>query len=174
MDPDDIRAARRALGLTQSALAAKVGVHQVRISNWESGKSVPSVEQSAALRAELGPSALDDVSAISGGYGDWISDQRIRQGLSRADLAAKAGISVPGIHNIETGRTANPRASTRGKPERALGQAAPQEIMEAAEEQAKIQGVGQFVDFDPHDETDYPPEPGVYVFYDVSDRPVRG
>jgi hypothetical protein len=53
-----------------------------------------------------------------------------------------------------------------------LGRSAPRDVVEAAEQQAEISGVGQFVDFDPHDENDFPSEPGVYVFYDVSDRPI--
>ena len=33
-------------------------------------------------------------------------------------------------------------------------------------------GLGPLVDFDPHHEADLPAVTGVYVFYDVSDRPV--
>ena len=37
---------------------------------------------------------------------------------------------------------------------------------------AEITGVGRLTDFNPHDEDDFPAEPGVYVFYDISERPI--
>jgi excinuclease UvrABC nuclease subunit len=44
--------------------------------------------------------------------------------------------------------------------------------VEAVERSAEIEGVGRMSDFDPHTDDEFPPEPGVYVLYDVSDRPV--
>lgn len=38
MTPAELRAARRALGLTQVALAARLGVPQATIWRWETGK----------------------------------------------------------------------------------------------------------------------------------------
>jgi excinuclease UvrABC nuclease subunit len=32
--------------------------------------------------------------------------------------------------------------------------------------------LGQLTDFNPHDKADIPEEPGVYVLYDISERPV--
>jgi hypothetical protein len=40
------------------------------------------------------------------------------------------------------------------------------------EKSSEIEGVGQFVDFDPHDEEKWPKEPGIYVFYDIAERPI--
>jgi transcriptional regulator with XRE-family HTH domain len=114
----------------------------------------------------------DEVARSEGGYGGWLSTTRVEQGLSRAELAARSGVSGPQIWNIETGATGNPRKSTRAKLERALGVSPPDALVEAVQQEAEISGVGQFVDFDPHDESDFPSEPGVYVFYDVSDRPI--
>lgn len=39
-------------------------------------------------------------------------------------------------------------------------------------EATRVADVGEFVDFDPYSEADYPSEPGVYVFYDISERPI--
>ena len=99
-------------------------------------------------------------------------DRREEHGLTREQLAANSGVSAIQIYNIETSRTTNPRAKTRIALERALKQPAPKELVQAIEESAEIQGVGQMSDFDPHSEDDFPRDPGVYVFYDVSDRPV--
>ncbi len=157
-------------------MADSVGVTQTTISNWESGRSTPSPEQIEVLRGVLDTAPdleeQDVGDSPDESYGDWLRAVRVQQGLSRADLASRSGVSSPAIWNIETGATVNPRASTRMKLERALGIAPPEALVKAVQEEAEITGVGQFVDFDPHDETDLPSEPGVYVFYDISDRPV--
>lgn len=44
--------------------------------------------------------------------------------------------------------------------------------MQAVEQSAEIRGVGRLTDFDPHSDEDLPRDPGVYVLYDISDRPV--
>lgn len=173
LSPEQLRRARTSLGLSQAAVAAELGVTQTTISNWESGRTAPSDVQAGRvhtlLRGNAGPPppAVDD-----SGYGDWLSATRLEQGLSRAELAARSGVSAQQISNIETGATANPRVSTRRKLEQALGTEPPDAVVEAVEHEAEIAGVGQFVDFDPHDANDYPGEPGVYVFYDISDRPI--
>jgi transcriptional regulator with XRE-family HTH domain len=92
--------------------------------------------------------------------------------LSREQLAAASGVSAIQIYNIETGRTTNPREKTRNALEGALKQPAPEELVQAVEKSAEIRGVGRMTDFDPHSEDDFPREPGVYVLYDISDRPV--
>ena len=175
MTPDVILSARKSHGMSQAALAAALGVRQPTISNWESGKTRPLGPQIERLRQVLGsqPTASQPVElAPAQGYGDWLSSNRADKALSRAELAAKSGVSQPQIFNIETGRTANPRPATRQKLERALGVNAPARLIAAVEKEAEIEDVGQFLDFDPADESDFPQEPGVYVFYDVSDRPV--
>lgn len=170
--PEQLRRARTSLGLSQAAVAGEPGVTQATISNWESGRTAPSDEQGTRLRTLLRADA--GVAPTTGGtsYGDWLSGTRVEHGMSRVELAAQSGVSAPQIWNIETGATANPRASTRRRLEQALGARPPEAIVEAVEQEAEIAGVGQFIDFDPHDENDYPSEPGVYVFYDISDRPI--
>lgn len=37
MTPDELRAARKQLGLTQAQLAAELGVHQSTYAKWEAG-----------------------------------------------------------------------------------------------------------------------------------------
>lgn len=92
--------------------------------------------------------------------------------MTRDELAGVSGVSAIQIYNIETGRTTNPRSSTRMALERSLSRQAPDELVQAVEDSAQIRGVGRMTDFDPHSDEDFPREPGVYVLYDVSDRPV--
>ena len=91
--------------------------------------------------------------------------------MTPAQLAARTGISLPQIYNIETGRTLNPRSTTRRTLERELG-AAPEQVIEATREEFDIPNVGEMTGFDPHSEADFPDEPGIYVLYDISDRPI--
>lgn len=105
-------------------------------------------------------------------FGQWLRENRTKKSLSVNELADKSGISFVQIYNIESGRSQNPQDRTRRKLSEALGETVSPEIVKATEDAAKIEDIGEFVDFDPQDENDWPPEPGIYVFYDISDRPI--
>lgn len=105
-------------------------------------------------------------------FGRWLYEARTAKKLSVGDLADKAGTSWAQIYNLESGRSQNPQAATRKKLTDALGQEPTAEVVKATEESATVKDVGEFVDFDPHDEAGLPQEAGVYVFYDISDRPL--
>lgn len=105
-------------------------------------------------------------------FGRWLYETRTAAKLSVGDLADKAGTSWAQIYNLESGRSQNPQAATRKKLTDALGQEPAPAVVKATEESATVEDVGEFVDFDPHDEASLPPEAGVYVFYDISDRPL--
>lgn len=167
-----IRENRKRLGMSQAELGERVGAHQVLVSNWETGKTLPTAEQRAALLKLFNADVDSGVSAIpEASYGDWVSEAREAKGLNRKELAAKVGISEIQVYNIETGRTLNPRDSTRRALNKVLGPA-PQRVDEAVQKAAEITGVGRLTDFDPHDADDFPTEPGVYVFYDIADHPI--
>lgn len=177
-----IRRARIEQGLSQAALAEKLKATQATISNWETDKARPSDRQLKQMEALLGlvrPGPRRREGADDGGgsdgsraFGRWLERARQDVGLSVPELAEKAKVSAPAIYNIESGRSPNPRASTREKLERALNQDTPRDVVEVAEESGKIEGLGPLTDFDPHDKSDRPRTPGVYVFYDISDRPI--
>src|SRR5262245_37513674 len=50
-----VRRRRKELGLTQAAIAQRIGVTQPQVSSWENRKSEPSREQFAALLDFFGP-----------------------------------------------------------------------------------------------------------------------
>lgn len=79
---------------------------------------------------------------------------------------------MPAIYKIESGDIANPRKVTRDKLAKALGAAVPEDVTREVSESAVIQGLGEMIDFDPHDEADWPKSPGVYIFYDRANRPI--
>lgn len=173
MSGDQLRTARETAGLSQAALADKVGVTQGAVSNWETGRVPISPAHAQALEQILATGgAPQPPNSPSQDYGEWLRGRRGERQLTREQVAAASGVSAIQIYNIETGRTANPRSRTRQALERALNERAPKELVQAVEESAEIQGVGRMVDFDPHSDDDFPREPGVYVLYDISDRPV--
>jgi transcriptional regulator with XRE-family HTH domain len=104
--------------------------------------------------------------------GEWIRSERLRRGWTQLELASESGVSQGQISNLEVGRNRNPQARTRERLERALGVVVPEGVTREAEREAQVLGLGALIDFDPHEDADLPHVPGVYVFYDISDRPV--
>lgn len=95
------------------------------------------------------------------------------------------------ISFIETGRTLNPNGSTREAlvsalnglhaeqqqrqqppPENSIKDEEAAEAVRAESEELEVPGIGSLEGFDPHSIETVPAGPGVYVFYDVSDRPI--
>ena len=63
----NIRAARRAAGVTQVELAAKLGVNQKDVSRWEHDKQIPSTETLTKLCKFLDVSA-DTILGLKKGW----------------------------------------------------------------------------------------------------------
>jgi len=174
-----LRHARARNGLTRQALAEELKVSPLSVFNWESGKNTPQGKSLKALLEKFGEDAFDPDHAIVDEEGpsalsSWLANKRAEKKWSRKELAQKAGVSDVTIWNIESGRTLNPQQSTIESLESALGEPIPEDIGEELTEQAdlKVEGLGAFTNFDPRDEDHLPGIPGVYVFYDVSDRPL--
>ena len=168
-----LRKARLQEGMSQTELGKKVGVTQGSISNWEKGTIVPKDEQVHKLQRVLGTlTESSGAQPANGAFGAWLRKARGEANLSVAELAAKAGVSIVAIYNIEAGRSQNPQEQTRKRLERALGVDTPHDVQAEALEGQSIEGLSSLTDFDPHDKNDRPKKPGVYVLYDVSDRPI--
>ena len=129
--------------------------------------------------------------------GQWLIETRIKLDLSQEALADAANVTQPTVSNIERGKSRNPHRSSWEKIINALTFAAQkasgsseegnvgeeasfraEEIKREAEEvvgnassDANIDEIGSLVDFEPHDDDNLPSEPGIYIFYDVTDRP---
>lgn len=102
----------------------------------------------------------------------WLRKEREAKGWSQTQLAEKSGVSQPQIWNIEAGKSLNPQKRTREKLALALGTTEPTPITNEAEKEERVAGLGILTDFDPYESGLLPECPGVYVFYDVTDRPV--
>ena len=106
-------------------------------------------------------------------FGTWLETALIQRGMSQTTLARLSGVSTSSIGKIIRGEIRNPRKSTRAMIEGALGRDLDESIENAITEEVTIDGLGEFSDFDPHSDTTLWPEGGgVYVFYDISQRPI--
>jgi transcriptional regulator with XRE-family HTH domain len=175
--------ARIRAGLSQDELAVRLEVSQPTISTWETGASMPRDDTRRALERVLDIGSEDEpggdaqdqgdnTGTEASPFGEWLVRARNRLGVTRRELSTRSGLREPHIWKIEVGKIRNPRPETRKRLEQALGEAAPLETVQLTEEDAVIPNVGTLTDFDPHDDTSLPAEPGIYVFYDVSERPI--
>ncbi len=139
-----LRKARQRGGLTQKALAGRLGVFQPIVANWESGKAPISHDVRTRIEEILGgpltnkrrlvsDAAASEVSSL----GEWVSEQREKAGLSVTELANKAKMSAMAIYNIEHGKISNPQLSTRNKLAAAFDQEIPERIIEDTEGEQK-------------------------------------
>jgi transcriptional regulator with XRE-family HTH domain len=69
MKSRQIKAKRKAAGLSQAALAETVGVTQAAVSNWETGRAEPRKEQLRALELFFSGEPIADGSSPSQDYG---------------------------------------------------------------------------------------------------------
>lgn len=170
---EKIRERRLSNGLSQKELADKLGVSQPLVSQWESARTRPTQEQIDLLESILGGITSADGTAPSdseSALAAWLSKIRLTRKLTVNELATKAGVSAATIYNIETGRAENPHRKTILKLEAALGSKLESE--EEVSQANQIEGLGGLVDFDPYDTENLPDAAGVYVFYDISQRPI--
>jgi transcriptional regulator with XRE-family HTH domain len=167
----NLRQARIRAGLSQGELAQKTGVTQPTVSNWERGRGAPSAQQEKILGTvlDLGSSANGTVDASP--LAAWLTKARSEKGWSIPELAHKSGLTPPAVYRIEAGVTRNLREATRKKLENVLG-AVPSDTANEVAEEAEVKGLGKLEDFDPHADNERPAEPGIYVFYDISERPI--
>ncbi len=159
-------------GLSQQELADKVGLSQPLISQWELGRSKPDAAQIAELEAVLGGITKEEDSSGQSlpVVSVWLARALSKKNLTANELSRKSGVSAPTIYNLLNGGAQNPQQRTLRRLEAALGESF--ERTEQEKESFEVRGIGELIDFNPHDPTDKPNKPGVYVFYDISGRPI--
>ena len=166
-----IRAGRSKSGLSQQELAEKLGVSQALVSLWERGKQ-PDAKQVEGLEVVLGGITEDEPSGDQAlpPVATWLARTLSKRNLTVHELARKSGVSPPTIYNLLSGGAQNPQQRTLTRLEAVVGE----KFERTAEEKEsyEVSGIGELIDFNPHDPSDQPLKPGVYVFYDISGRPI--
>ncbi len=79
---------------------------------------------------------------------------------------------MPTIYNIESGKAQSPHRRTIERLAKALDKPFESDSERELRQESHIEDLGDLIDFDPHDAKQWPNEPGVYVFYDISQRPI--
>ena len=105
-------------------------------------------------------------------FANWLRDKMLEKDVSIARLAEMSGITYVGIWNIVEGNTRSPRDETRSKLAKALQSKIPKAVEEVSATEANAIPGYDWSDFTPSDLETVPEEPGIYVFYDITDRPV--
>jgi len=169
-----IKMSRLQAGLTQAAVEKEIDASSGMVSHWENGKS-PSSEYRKKLEKLFEP--IDAGSSFDGEkFGKWLDQEMRKKPINRIKLSQKSGVHPATIDNLITGKVANPRSETMRKLAEALGHSqkdsVASEVIEETKRNNEIPGLGSFENFSPHVKDEIPDCAGVYVLYDIADRPI--
>jgi transcriptional regulator with XRE-family HTH domain len=96
---DHLRKRRLDLGLLQRGVAAKIGVAEATIWNWERQRNQPEIRFIAPIIQFLGYDPLPQPES----FPERLKTYRLKQGLSQKKLAIKLGIDPSSILRWEKG-----------------------------------------------------------------------
>jgi len=171
-----LKHARLQAGKTQTELAVDLAVVQPTISNWERGilpgpdeQMLQKIEEYLGYPVSEGLPESEPENATD--LALWLKQAIEKQNKPINVLASEARVSVGTIYNILNGTVASPQTRTMTKLQEYFGQA-PEEVTEETSRARDVGQLGEFTQFDPHDDGQWPSGPGVYILYDVSDRPL--
>lgn len=103
----------------------------------------------------------------------WLNEKMEEKNYSVEELADEVDVSKQTIINLRTGKTKNPISSTRRRIEAAIGEEIKKETKEDIDYDARVKGIGSLKDIpDPFEIEGVESVSGVYVIYDVNDRPL--
>lgn len=122
------------------------------------------MDEAAALPTDEVPPDLS--------FGAWVKSERLKRKMTLTSLGKQAGITYVAVVKIENGQIKNPRPETRAALAMALKESVPQSVEAEILRNFEIPGLGEFQDFVPHDKDQWPRAAGIYVLYDISDRPI--
>jgi transcriptional regulator with XRE-family HTH domain len=101
-DRQRLRAARKAAGMTLSAVSDAVGVAPSTVANWESGERVPRVDRVGDLARALGVAPADLTTSGEDGL-ETLQKLRASKGLLQRDVASRAGLTRTWYACLERG-----------------------------------------------------------------------
>lgn len=182
--------------MSQDALARHVGCSGMTIGNWENGKTKPDPASIKKLEKVLGPFKAEEAAPEEMDFGNWLRTERTNAKLTQQQVADAAGVNAVTISMIELGKISRPQKDTinrlevalekkygasplveepivrkRGRPRKEQPGRTTTMASSPSVEQV-FKGIGIFTEFNPHVDDERPREPGIYVFYDISERPI--
>ena len=182
-------------GLKQTDLADKLGISPATVSNWENDKSTPKSydlykletiigrvyrtqnqsrkKSSSSGQAEFPNKNQTPAEAFSdeSPYSIWLRTTRLNKKLTVPELAIKASVTPATIYAIESGKISNPQERTQEKLADALGEPET-DVTDETKKEAEVKGMGELVGFNPYEDNELPTCSGIYVLYDISERPI--
>ncbi|MBL7962286.1 MAG: helix-turn-helix domain-containing protein [Flavobacteriales bacterium] len=171
-----IRNNRKANGWTQVELAKRLKYsNSSSVNLWESGTKQPTGSAMKDLEKLFGPfdkrtrSTNELASNEISEFSIWLHSTRTERNLTIRQLSEMSGVNSATISLIENGKITSPQDWVIEALERTLD--SKQNNIPNGQEEALGAGLGKFQQFDPHDQKSWPKVDGVYVLYDVSDRP---
>jgi transcriptional regulator with XRE-family HTH domain len=182
-----IRRNRQANGWTQSELADKLGyAGPAVVSQWENHKAKPAEENMEVLENLFGPFHVielkedpeaDDV-VESNDFSLWLRSARHELGWTLKQLSERSGVNISTISQIENERILSPQEKTWNKLVKAIEEGSGSEMdaeqppTQEIEPKRSTAGLGELRGFNPYADEERPTTAGIYVLYDISDRPV--
>jgi transcriptional regulator with XRE-family HTH domain len=106
---DHIRRRRLDLGLSQRKAAARMGVSNSKIENWEGSQTTPPTAYLTRISGFLGYEVDDPAASLVRA----LAGYRQAAGLTRAELARRIGVHPTVVFRWETGRRGMSRALLR-------------------------------------------------------------
>jgi len=183
--------------MTQVQFASRVGVTNITVSKWENEHQTPSLNRMAELERVLAASACAQAPCTGHPSRTWLDRDGVAFVVTGVVMSLESGASMPGFFETPAD---DESANGQATPDRPVP--APQDRVPHANgvsgkdagvatetffgepgdsgrngtalaaEGSLPAGVGELVDFDPHDPGEYPAVSGIYVLYDISERPL--
>jgi transcriptional regulator with XRE-family HTH domain len=181
-----IRKNRQANGWSQVDLAKALDYqNSSSVNQWESGAKQPPATAMEKLEELFGSfdatpakDQLPEETEPASDFALWLRSERQRQQLTLMQLAERSGVNVSTISQIENSKISSPQEKTWNKlvnalenRSPALGQADLAPTQDKDESRATA-GLGELRGFNPYADEERPTVGGIYVLYDISDRPV--
>jgi transcriptional regulator with XRE-family HTH domain len=173
---EQIRKAREALGLSQNDFASKLGLTGSAVSLMETGQTSPiSVDEDSseylAWRALLTGDRAK-IAQLPSPFAAWLRATRMQKKMTPEALAELSKMTKYSLGCLERAQD-QPTPGIIRRLEDALGTKYPApQLTPADSNSSPIAGVGNLKDFDPHIVDERPLCAGIYVLYDISERPI--
>ena len=176
---DKIKQSRLGLELSVQDFAIIIGKTPQTVYNWEGEKNIPSENDKTDVEKKIEKYELllqKEYRQEDNSWAAWLRKNREKNNMTVRNLSEKSNVSIPTIYNIENGKILYPQENTIIKLSETLNIGDNDKINQATSQPQTVdqigEGIGALADFSAHSEDEWPNCSGVYVFYDIAERPI--